>query len=447
MIVLTGATAQLDGVVLQWTRTIEPHGLNFVEYRRVENLTRTISELDYSPYLTLPMTFESGNTRVFKVPKEWLEEGAHYEFRMAYPFLHYTYLTNSLVVKTFDASSPFVSSVTWMATHERMELTWKAPEHSAGLIGYDVRILYKAKGNGDLLSPLWVPSELTVLGQTQVDLISRVVTIGCRTEGSKLSVCLTPFTIYYVELSVIREGGADAPRHFYIPTTLADKRLSDYAEFSVYSGIVLVHFAHNVSTEYAAGTMIASTILNGSSLVSKQGDFSLSLNNSVVESVSSSELRISIGQSELSSFVTRVLLSPFTSSGFELVMGTDGTAIPLTDYGLSDGETLSCIDECCADAEASGCSICGEPTLLNAASFVSCRLRCVRPDIYGESGNEQVGVLTAYRVAGCQELCLGLQVLCECGCMRSTGGSKFAEFPYSVHHAKDLCWWHDCNHT
>ena len=80
-------------------------------------------------------------------------------------------------------------------------------------------------------------------------------------------------------------------------------------------------------------------------LVSKRGDFSLPLTDSIVESVSSSELRISIGQSDVLSMITHIVLGPFTSSGFELVVGTNGTAIPLNDYGSSDGEAFSCIDE------------------------------------------------------------------------------------------------------
>ena len=122
------------------------------------------------------------------------------------------------------------------------------------------------------------------------------------------------------------------------------------------------------------------------------------MNNSVVESVFSSELRISIEQDDFLSLIAQVVLRPFTSSGFELGMGADGTAITLTDYGLSDGDTFSCIDECCADLEANRCAICGEPATLIAAYFVFCRLRCVRPDIYGKRSDVQVAVLNVCRV-------------------------------------------------
>ena len=101
----------------------------------------------------------------------------------------------------------------------------------------------------------------------------------------------------------------------------------------IYTGQIFLRLEPGQSAHYAPGASLASTILNGSMLVSKRGDFALPLNDSVVESISSSELRISIGHSELSSLVTRVIQGPFTSSGFELVMGANGTAIPLTDYG------------------------------------------------------------------------------------------------------------------
>ena len=36
-----------------------------------------------------------------------------------------------------------------------------------------------------------------------------------------------------------------------------------------------------------------------------------------------------------------------------------------------------------SDAGVTECSVCGEPTVENALRFVSCRLRCVRSDLYG----------------------------------------------------------------
>jgi hypothetical protein len=127
-------------VVLQWTETIEPYGLNFIEYRRVMNATVSASYLDYSAFKTLPMPLENAHSLVFKVPDGWFAEGAHYEFRMAYPFSSYTYRTNSIVVKVFDAASRLISSPLVTATSASILVMWTPPEYFSNLIDYFVQI-------------------------------------------------------------------------------------------------------------------------------------------------------------------------------------------------------------------------------------------------------------------------------------------------------------------
>ena len=327
-------TAALDGVVLQWTETIEPYGLNFIEYRRVMNATVSASYLDYSPYLTLPITFDSANTRQFTVPKEWLDDGVHYEFRMAYPFPSHTYHSNSLVVKTFDLSSPYVSSVTWMATHDRIELMWKAPEHSAGLIGYEVRVSYRSVGNGDDLNPSWTASELTVLGEAQVDLTSTSLAIGCNVAGATPSACLSVYTIYYVEISAIREGGADAPRHFYISTTRVDKSSYDHSEVYIYSGDVFVTFVEPIGWVSNGTVDIGDSPFVGARIESPSRDLVLELKHSTVTSVAANKLHILMSHHEFESMIHQIDSVDFAFTSLNLVYDGGLKSMPLTEFCL-----------------------------------------------------------------------------------------------------------------
>ena len=332
--IIAGAEASLDGVVLQWTETIEPYGLNFIEYRRVMNATVSASYLDYSPYLTLPMVFENAHSLVFKVPKEWLAEGAYYEFRMAYPFSSYTYRTNSLVVKTFDASSTYVTSVMWTSTHERIDVAWQAPEYSAGLIGYDVRVSYLFEGNGDLLNPSWVSSELTVLGRTQVDLASTSLTIGCNAAGARLIACLSVFTVYYVEISVIREGGTDEPRHFYIYTTLLEKSSYDHSEIYIYSGDVFVTFVEPTGWALNGTVAIGVSPFAGARIESPSGDLVVELVHSTVTSVAPNKLHILMSHHEFGSMRTQIGSDDYAFTSLSLVYDGGNKSMPLSEFCL-----------------------------------------------------------------------------------------------------------------
>ena len=318
--------------MLQWTETIVPHGLNFVEYRRVSNLSLTVSGLDVSPYLTLPMVFDNEYSLVFKVPKEWLVDGAFYEFQMAYPFSSYTYRTNSIVVKTFDASSPFVSSVTWTSTHDEIKLSWKAPEHAAGLIGYKVRALYQQEGNGDQLMPSWTASELTVLGETQVDLTTTSVTIGCNTASAQLTECLATYTIYYVEVSVIREGGTDAPRHFYIYTTLLEKSSYDHSEIYIYSGDMFVTFVEPIGWMSNGTVEIGMSPLAGARFQSPSGDLVVELTHSTVRSVSATQIRIVLSYEEYESMRAQIYRLEFTFMSLSLVYAGGNKSMPMLEF-------------------------------------------------------------------------------------------------------------------
>ena len=318
--------------MLQWTVTIEPYGLNFVEYRRVVNPTSAALGLDLSPYATLPMVFDNARSLLFKVPKQLLVDGAYYEFRMAYPFSSHTYRTNSIVVKTFDASSPFVSSVTWTSTHDEITLSWKAPEHSAGLIGYKIRVLYDEEGNGDHLDPSWTASELTVLGTTQVDLGTTSVTIGCNAATAQLTECLATYTIYYVEVSVIREGGADEPSHYYIYTTLLEKSSYDHSEIYIYSGDVFVSFVEPTGWVLNGTVDIDASPFAGASITSPSGDLVVELVHSTVRSMSATQMKIALSREEYESLLTQILSFEFSFTSLSLVYAGGNKSMPMLEF-------------------------------------------------------------------------------------------------------------------
>ena len=329
---IAGAKASLDGVELQWTKTIVPYGLNFMEYRRVSNLSVAVHGLDVSPYLTLPMVFDSADSLVFKVPKILLAEGAHYEFRMAYPFTSYTYRTNSIIVKTFDASSSFVSSVTWTSTHNEIKLSWKAPEHSAGLIGYKVRVLYQQEGNGDQLNPSWTASELTALGETQVDLATTSATIGCDAASAQLTECLATYTIYYVEVSVIREGGTDEPRHFYIYTTLLEKSSYDHIEVYIYNGDMFMTLVEPIGWMSNGTVEIGASPFAGARFQSPSGDLVVELEHSTVRSMSATQIKIVLSHEEYESMRAQIYRFNFTFMSLSLVYAGGNKSMPMLEF-------------------------------------------------------------------------------------------------------------------
>ena len=329
---VSGASAALDGVVLQWTVTIEPYGLNFVEYRRVANPTNAALGLDLSPYATVPMVFDNARSLLFKVPMQWLVDGTFYEFRMAHPSTSYTYRSNSLVVKTFDASSPLVSSVAWTSTHDEIKLSWKAPEHSAGLIGYEIRVLYDEEGNGDHLDPSWTASELTALGETQVDLATTSVTIGCNTASARLTECLATYTIYYVEISVIREGGTDEPSHYYIYTTLLEKSSYDHSEVYIYTGDVFVSLVAPIGWMSNDTVEIGASPFAGARITSPSGDLVVELAHSTVRSMSATQIKIVLSHEEYESMLTQIDRFTFSFTSLSLVYAGGNKSMPMLEF-------------------------------------------------------------------------------------------------------------------
>jgi hypothetical protein len=104
-------------------------------------------------------------------------------------------------------------------------------------------------------------------------------------------------------------------------------------EISVYSGHIFVRSVANSSDAYVHPTAINASVLSGAVLVGNLGDFALPLTGSVVDSVSSSVLRITMSHSEYHTLITALSLGSSVSTGFELHAGP-GHAIALASYGM-----------------------------------------------------------------------------------------------------------------
>jgi hypothetical protein len=254
---------------------------------------------------------------------------------MAHPFSSYTYRSNSLFVKTFDASSPYVSSVTWTSTHDEITLSWKAPEHSAGLIGYEIRVLYDEEGNGDHLDPSWAASELTVLEEAKVDLSATSVTVGCNAVSAQLKECLTTYTIYYVEISVIREDGTDAPRHFYIYTTLLEKSSYDHSEVYIYTGDVFVTLVTPIGWMSNGTVGIGASPFAGARIASPSGDLVVELVHSTVRSMSATQLKIELSHEEYDSMLTQIDRFEFSFTSLSLVYAGGNKSMPMLEFCMN----------------------------------------------------------------------------------------------------------------
>lgn len=310
---------------LQWSKLFVPYALNFVQYRRVANLTVTLTGNDFSSYTTLPMVFENARTLDFKVPRSTLVDGVYYEFRLGFAFPTFTYYTNTRVLKTYDANSPFVGNVKTASTNSSISVTFSAPEFFDGVVGYSARLLYKDKGNGDVINPQWSASSLTVVESRDLSLTDTMLVFGCAeyTEDN----CLVPFTLYAIELTVIRENGRDAPKTVYAATKVTTKVVvrRDRADLFLHGASIVVTFLNAVPM-YGNNTAIGSTLFgSGAYIVNKKQDISQTLSLSTVTSVSSTVVRIVMPESEYQKLVANVRAPSLTFSTMYLHYGENKT--------------------------------------------------------------------------------------------------------------------------
>jgi hypothetical protein len=325
------ANPRLDGVQLQWKRLFLPYALNFVQYRRVLNLTASLTGNDFSAYTTLPMVFENARTLDFKIPRSTLVDGVYYELRLGFSFPTYTYYTNTRVLKTYDANSPFVGKVKSITTNSSISVTFEAPEYFDGVVGYNARLLYKDRGNGDVVNPQWLPSSLTVVESRDLSLSETEVVFGCSEYTA--DNCLFSFTLYAVELTVIREKGPDAPKTVYVATKVTTKVVvkRDQADLFLHGRRIDVTFLSAVPM-YESNTTIVSTLFgSGVHLTNKKQDLNITLSSSTVASVSSTVVQITLSDNVYSMLVSKVRAPDFVFSTMYLHYG-EGKTIEMGTY-------------------------------------------------------------------------------------------------------------------
>ena len=199
--------------MLQWTKTLDPYWLNFIEYRKVRNVTQSVSGLDFSAYQTLPVSFDSEYFLIINVPNAWLEKSTFYEFRMVYPFARYTSRTNTLAVKTFGAMPRLVSNLRSESTASSISLNWSPPEFGSSLVGYDLRV-FQGQPVAGLLRREAAAND-TLIARLSLPLTQSSLAIDC----NALNIpCLIAYTQYRITIAAVRELGTDEPFTFVTST-------------------------------------------------------------------------------------------------------------------------------------------------------------------------------------------------------------------------------------
>ena len=296
------ASPTLSGVKLQFTKLLQPYALNFVQYRQVANLTLTAAQLDLStPWKTIPAVFE--DVQQFTIPSSILDNGTYYEIRQGFPFPSYTYYSSSAVVKTFDASSPFVNHVTPIATNQSLAVYWQPPEYIAGIAGYQVTVLYLVTGNGGITNAAWNVSRLNMVATFQIPLTQLSIFVGC-TDG--VSGCLAPDTTYLLEFTVVREG-VSSTSFVYTSTkkTVIAARKDNTAAMSLYIGPISVTLLSPISAVYS-NTPINETVFANATLISARGDIKMTLYTSTVTSFGQHNVSISMTPEERRDLIKKV---------------------------------------------------------------------------------------------------------------------------------------------
>jgi hypothetical protein len=316
--IFAAAMAGLDGVQLRWLRLFSPYGSNFVQIRLVANRTQSLTELDTTPFVTLPMVFSNSHALDFKVLAAYLTVGRYYEFRLGFPYSSYTYFTNSLFVKTYDASSPFVSRVQLSSTNASITVSWVAPEYADGIVGYRLQVLYSGTGNGALTNSQWSASALKVFVLIDVPFSSTRRTITC--VNGTASACLSSFTKYVVSIAVIRQVGADSPLVFNVTTAktvVIATAKRDVAQLFLFAGAISVSFASAGAPTYAVAAPIFDTIFWPAALTNKNNDIRLNLTSSTVQTLWDGTIKIEFSEAEFASLQTMAFaVSAFSTMSF-----------------------------------------------------------------------------------------------------------------------------------
>jgi hypothetical protein len=401
--IIAAAVSQLNGIKLFWSRTIEPLDLNFIQYRRVANVTTAVTGTDTTPFTTLSIGLQSSVDRQVLVPSSNFQAGASYEFRLGFPHAEYTYFTNTMFAKAFGADSALASHALYTSTDKAITLSWDAPEYSDGLTGYQVSLWYKDISNGDVVDPMWATNELIRFGRQNLSSSAREAFFGCSDEQSTIG-CLIPYTLYLVEVAAIRNNFVETPLTFYATTA---KLSRDQVEAFAHSGDVYIKFQRNQTVFYGPNTPIAETIFTNASIKTINNDFFIDLRTSTIQSISSSTFLLRLSDEDF-----KFILDTVVYSG----------AVHYTrvfNYGIGEQKTLPVIGFCLLfsylsllllTAAPTSCDFCGalieNATGLAIERHVQCRRHCLDPDFHGSRKKTRYGnlILTDLRSALGQEM-------------------------------------------
>ena len=326
-------TPTLSGVLLQWSYLFQPFSANFVQYRQVVNLTLTATQSDLStPYVTLPMVFANAETLEFTIPSHSLSVGTYYEFRLGFPFPTYTFYTNTIVAKTFDSRSPFVSGIISSSTNSSISMSWNPPEYSDGVIGYSIQIYYKSVGNGGGHNRHWTSDQLISLSNFSLGVSQPDFVFTCDLSGS----CLSAYTIYRIDISVNRQGSQGAAVSAFVSTlqTVVPLVQHDSASIFLFGKTITLKRAHG-SQNYGSPTPINATNIYPVYLSSAHGEISnFMLSTSTAQSIDNMTVELTMSEDEFIHLYTTIFDSP-TYSAVSMTYGTPAVSVMVSYYCLS----------------------------------------------------------------------------------------------------------------
>jgi hypothetical protein len=228
-----------------------------------------------------------------------------------------------------------------------------------------------------------------VLGHADLSLTSTSATIGCHAPSADLTVCLSEYTTYYVEISVIRESGEDASTAFYVATTLLERSAYDHSEIYIYSGDIFVLFVDEAGWMVNGTMAIGDTPFVGARIESPSKDLVVELRNSTVVQTFSREFKIEMSYDEYHQMLTLIDRFEFTFTSLRLVYGVEQNSMPLLEFCMCfilqkrvDLSFMALTDP----AGKTGCDeLCRTPeTALGLDLYLNCRIHCLLPDFTGE---------------------------------------------------------------
>jgi hypothetical protein len=310
-----GAKAELDGIVLQWTRLQEPVQLNLIQYRPIANVTAAFWGTDVTPFVSLPIAFESAATTSMKVPLELLSPSVHYEFRLTFPYQTHTYFTNVVSVRALEPTAGSVTNVTSTSTAYSISLRWNEPVFSESLAGYKVSVYYQTFGNGLISAEQWHSNDQQLLLSVTRGPGTKALVLGCIEMQDAL--CLTANTTYLVQIDSLRDDSVQSSTLHFATTEIVVPKVVLVDEALMYPFIGRIDVRVISGIPQYNGTLLNETIFVPSLFFLDVGRV-LSLQSSTITSLSSSTAFISMSEFEAEELTKLLLSTSYISSDIEL---------------------------------------------------------------------------------------------------------------------------------